>query len=133
MNVDSILLSEYARIIDGSRLLVVGTFNEVTVPSVPVTLPPFYVTLVFEGHRSERGRTFTVEVKVLNARRESILNEPALFEASFLDADPKPGMNLRHSQVHGMLLTFPEAGPYAFEVYVDGTYYTGTNLFVGVS
>ena len=127
MDVASILLSEYARIIDGSRLLVVGTFNEIRTPRVPVTVQLF-LSLVIEAHRDDRGKEHRGELFVLNGKREELTRLEVPF--SFGDKDPKPGMFLKHTHLAAIQIAFPEGGPYSFEFHIDGTYHAATNLYV---
>lgn len=98
MNVDVILLCEYARIIDGSRLLIVGTLNRMNVPGVPARLPVVYLAFVVEGHRDLRGTQHEAEVRIVNQRRE-VVGTPMKAEFTFLDREPFPGMYCKHTHI----------------------------------
>lgn len=132
MNVDSILLSDYAQAMFG-KLTVVGVFDRVPAEEVPVTLSQMTVSLVIHGHSAEAGTTHELEIWLLNQRRERL--NPVPFGQPFTFAGPEhvtPGIPLRVVIVQGILMpTFPEFGPYAFEVYIDGTYHTAAALYVG--
>jgi len=128
MNVVSILLSEYAKGFEGSRLVIVGTFNQVRAPQIPFTMAMF-LTVVIEAHRDERGSKHLGELFLLNARREEVAQ--VSFEIGFSGNDPRPGMHLRHTHLQLVNVTFPEAGPYSYELHIDGTYHAATNLYIG--
>ena len=132
MNVDVILLCEYARIFDGSRLMIVGTMNGITVPGVPVKLPAIHIAIVVEAHRELKGTSHVCEVRILNARRE-IVGSPMKYDFAFHPETPPPGMYCRNTQVIAVSVAFQEEGPHSFELHIDGTYHAATNLYVAVA
>ena len=124
MNIDAILLSEYAKADPGGRLTVVGTFNAVNVPGLPVIIPVFYVSIVLEGHRTEQGVKHKGEIKVLNSKRQNVAEgQDTTFEFAFTDDDPLPGMYARHVVVSQILIQFQEEGPYSFEIHINDVYH----------
>ena len=131
MNVDSIILSEYATLSDSFALTVLNTFNSIKAPSFPATRSVMSISLIIHGHRDERGSAHDLEIRVVDAGRtlDQVILEQ-VFE--FADQEPEPGMPLRHLVVHTMLQTvFGAPGAYAFEVYIDGTYHAAAALHVG--
>lgn len=132
MNVDSILLSDFAQVTAG-KLTVVGVFDRVPAEAPPATLLQMAISLVIHGHSAEAGTTHNLEIWLLNQRRERL--NPAAFGQPFKFGPPEsvtPGIPLRVVIVQGVLMpTFEELGPYAFEVYIDGTYHTAAALYVG--
>lgn len=133
MNVDSILISEYARSFEGGRLVIVGTLRQAFVPGFPATLPPLYVTLVLEEHKSRVGSEHELEIRVLDADRKPIGQEAAKpIKFRFSKTPPPPGVHLRHNVIAQMHVTFPREGPFAFEVYIDGTYHASAVFYVGL-
>ena len=132
MNIDSIILSEYASFVGTTRLTIIGTLNRTTVPSVPVRLPPIYMSLVIEAHPDQAGSEHEVEIRILNQRRERVGNAMKV-SFRFADEPPLPGMHPRHSLIMAITSEFPEEGPYAYEVFIDGTYYASTNFYVEVA
>jgi hypothetical protein len=122
LNVDSTLLSDYARAEGGGGLTVVNAFNRLRANRFPVEARTLYLSLIVHAAEAEAGSSHNLEVLFLNARREAIGPE---IKVSF-KLPPGPavaGIPLRTALVLSLNgWTFPEAGPYAFEVYIDGTY-----------
>lgn len=132
MNVDSILVSEFARIEpESSSLTIVGVFNQLVVAEIPVKLPALALSIVIHGHSAEANTSHKIEVRLLNQRRETINPKPIEVSFAFSNAPP-PGLPLRHTAVVKVFgPVFPEYGAYAFEVYIDGTYHAGTVVYIG--
>ena len=132
MNVDSILLSEYAKSDEAGRLTVVNCFNRLTTPQAPVGIEILCISLVVHGSPSEAGSQHQGEIRLLNQRREVLNEKPVPFGFRF--AGPEgldPGMPVRWIGSFRILrLVLPEFGPYAFEVYIDGTYHAAASLYV---
>lgn len=131
MNIDSIMLSEYASFVGTTRLTIIGTLNRTTVSSVPVRLPPIYMTLVIEAHQDQAGSEHEVEIRILNQRRERV-GKSMKVSFRFKDEPTLAGMHPRHSLVIAIATEFPEEGPYAYEVFIDGIYHASTNLYIEV-
>jgi hypothetical protein len=131
VNVDSILVSDYAQASLDGKLTVVGVFNRVS--GAPITLPQLSISLVIHGHAAEAGTTHTLEIWLLNERREKLNPEPMRESFTFAGSESiLPGVPLRVISVSTVLMpTFSESGPYAFEVYIDGTYHASASLYVG--
>lgn len=128
MNVDSIQVSEYATRRGGGLLTVVNAFNRIQLPR-PSPLPSLACSLVIHGASAEAGTTHTGEIRLLNEDRESVL-DPANFEWTFSAASDR-GIPLRHVHVHRIVgYQFEKEGPYAFEVYIDGTYHAAASFYV---
>ena len=90
-----------------------------------------FVSLIVHGHPSEGGSEHEVETRLLNSSRETVLTVTKGF--SFTTDEPVPGLPLRHVFIQGLVnLEFQETGPYAFEVYIDGTYHAGAAFYVGL-
>ncbi|HEV2131997.1 MAG TPA: hypothetical protein VGR27_12875 [Longimicrobiaceae bacterium] len=131
MNVDSILLSDYAQLDSGGKLTVVGVFNHIARDMAPVSHPQMALSVVVHGHSEEAGTRHTLEIRLLNQRRELVTPEPITAEFALPGASP-PGLPLRNVTVLNVMQpVFPELGAYAFEIYIDGTYHAGVALYVG--
>lgn len=131
MNVDSILISDYAATV-GGKLVVVGVFNRIPTNEAPATLAHMSISIVIHGHSAEAGTKHELQIKLLNSRRE-VLTDQIRGEFTFPPADQIiPGLPLRHVWLTSMLMpSFPEIGPYAFEVYIDETYHASSSFYVG--
>lgn len=132
MNIDSILLSEYATSTPDGRFTIVNAFNRLSGPGPAWGLTEMYITLLIHGHRAEAGSTHRGEIRILNGEREQ-LRDPLPFEITFSpdDGELAEGMPLRNFFVGRIVgMAFPAPGPYAFEVYIDDIYHAATNLYV---
>lgn len=67
MNVDSILISEYATLTPGSQLSVLRVFNSLVASSFPATHEWMALSLIIHAHRDEAGTTHDIEIKVINS------------------------------------------------------------------
>jgi len=131
LSIDSILISEFAQATPDGRLSVSGTFNGITSSGFPALVQSLYLSLVIHGHPKERGSEHELQLKILNADRENLVEEgKGLTRFRFVDAQPDPGMPLRHVHVTKLSMGFPAPGPYSFEVYVDGIFCAATNFSV---
>lgn len=130
MNVDSILLSQFAHTQDAA-LTVYQTFNQMEAGDLPAQVPLLAVSLVIHGHRDEGGTRHEVEIRLLDEDRNVQPPTPLRREFEFKPGPPPPGMPLRHVLVNRIFgLRFEEAGTYAFEVYIDGTYHATTSFYL---
>lgn len=128
MNVDSILLSEYATLTDRSQLSVIRVFNQLGAPDFPATQRWMALSLLIHAHRDEAGTEHEIEIRLRNG---SGTVDASVHKTRFtlVSADPPEGMPLRHTYIHQMVnVQFPEEGTYAFEVFIDGTYHASTSL-----
>lgn len=132
MNVDSILISDYAAVSERGALSVFKTFNRIRGEELPAHLPMMCISLIIHAHPSEGGSQHEIEIRLLNSRRKEVVSFPKRPLQLPPADDIPPGLPLRAVQVQAMMnLKFEEAGPYAFEVYIDGTYHAGAAFYVG--
>ncbi|MFO8175515.1 MAG: hypothetical protein R6T96_14605 [Longimicrobiales bacterium] len=131
MNVDSILISEYATVDNVGRLTVVNVFNKINGPG-PWAIPFFSISMVIHGHEKEAQTHHEGEIILLDSERERVKEDPIPFEFTFPKKSKNtPGMPVRFV-VNLMIagLVFERPGPYAFEVHIDGTYHASASLFI---
>lgn len=128
MNVDSILISEYATLTPGNQLTVVRTFNQLAASSFPARHAFLAISLVIHAHRSERGTEHDIEIRVIGPSASKELHSGKFTLAK---GDPPAGVPLRHTYVHQVVaIEFEGPGAYAFEVYIDGTYHAASTVYV---
>lgn len=128
MNVDSILISDYATVTANGKLTVVGVFNRIGPVNLPVRIPLMCISLVIHGHHGEAGAIYQGEIRLINQRREVLTTQP--IEVNF-NQEPIVGVPLRHLLVHMVLApVFEEAGAYAIECYIDDTYMAAASFVV---
>ncbi|MGQ0813721.1 MAG: DUF6941 family protein [Gemmatimonadota bacterium] len=127
MNIDSILLSEYASLSDNNQSLTVfRTFNHLIGHAIPAAIESMCVSLIVHGHEREAGTTHMVELRLINQRRETVVSA----KSEFTFGTPSyPGLPLRHMHVARFVnAVFPQFGLYAFEIYIDETYHASASF-----
>lgn len=133
MNVDSILISEYATK-QGGLLSILNCFNEVSSQSGTLQVPSLAVSLIIHGHSGEASSQHEGEIRFLDEDRE-LVRPATTFSWTFPpEGHMKPGVPLRHAhiwRIHGQ--KFSRDGAYAFEVYIDGTYHAAASLYVALN
>ena len=132
MNVDSILLADYARVGSDGKLDVVGVFNRIPTDVLPAHLPFLALSLVVHGHSGEGGTSHHIELRLLNGRREPV-GAPTTGEFEFPVASAAyPGLPVRAVKTFLLLHpTFEEYGLYVFEVHINGVYHAAASFYVG--
>ncbi|MDP2957604.1 MAG: hypothetical protein Q8N53_14355 [Longimicrobiales bacterium] len=132
MNVDSILISDYATLTDNDQsLTVVRVFNALSAKDFPATKQWMAISLIVHAHRDERGSEHDLEIRVVHATRKP---DTVIHRGKFrlAQGEPPPGVPLRQIVIHQMVqVAFPDPGAYAFEVYIDGTYHASSVIHLG--
>ena len=128
MNIDSILIAEYASTDRDGRLTVVNAFNQIAGPGPQWVIPVMAISLVIHGHSEEAETEHKGEIRLINDARELVRAAP--FEFAFPQATV-PGLPVKNITT---LMTigqkFPAPGLYAFEVYIDDTYMAAASLVI---
>ena len=133
MNVDSLLISEYASADPSGRLTVVNSFNRINGPGPEWLVPVIYLSMVVHAPRDLAGTSHVGEIRLLNSRRQLATAKPAPFDLSFPDDAGQfdDGMPVRCIFTGGFFgLRFKEPGPYAFEVSIDGIFAGAVMLYI---
>jgi hypothetical protein len=76
VNVDTILTSEYASATPDGRLTVVNAFNQLNGPGPKWGIPILYLTMVAHAPRREAGKEWDGEIRLIDANREPVMDEP---------------------------------------------------------
>jgi len=133
VNVDSILISEYASLDAAYSLTVVRTFNRIKARSLPARLPLLSVSIIIHAHPSEGGTAHHFELVLVSAKQGRVAT---IAQGDFHLTSPTgetPGLPIRHMMVfNAMQAEFPADGPYAFELFIDGTYHAAAAFYVGL-
>lgn len=132
MNVDSVLLSDFGQVDRGGKLTVVGVFNTIQGPGPEWVVPFLTISLVIQGHVDEGGEHHG-EIRLVNRRREVVNPKPIDFEFQLNPEEARvaPGMPLRAVKTYTIMgMKLEEPGPYAFEIFLDGTFHAAANLYV---
>lgn len=128
MNVDSILISEFAHQPEG-KLTIVGVFNKIGPGKLPLQIPTMAVTIVVHAHHDEAGTVHQCELRLIDEARKVIKSQT--LEIKFATEGIVPGIPLR-AVVIAMFLgpKFENAGAFAFEVYIDDIYSAAASFVV---
>lgn len=126
MNVDSMLISEFAKVM-GGHLTVVNTFQVAQVEQFPAHLALVFVSAIIHLHPDEAGGEHELELRLLDSSR-AVMKK--IETKARLGNPPGPrhvqGVPSRHTHVFGIgNVLIPAEGAYAFELYIDGTYSHG--------
>jgi hypothetical protein len=117
MDLTLALLADYANISAEGKLNVLGIFDQINVPSLPVIHLEMRLILRFEAGPAERGSMKTVEIKLLEADGQ------VLFHAGgelALPVDP-PRLTSRFNQIITLQhIQFTKAGSYGIHILVNG-------------
>jgi Family of unknown function (DUF6941) len=136
VNIDAILLSEYAALTDGEQsLTIVRVWNAMASMQFPVVMPSMALSMVVHAHPSEAGTDHKLDIVLKNTKREILakLVEDLTFTLAGGDGKTSlPGIPIRHYLVHRMVnVQFGSPGSFAFEVFIDGTYHASTAFHIG--
>lgn len=128
LNVDAVLLSDWASVDSSGKLTVVGMFNRIGPAKLPIRLRAMCVSVIIRAHHSEAGSSHHLEMRLLNQRRDVV----EVLENNFTWGEPEvPGVPLQHYWLRTILAPeFGEAGAFAFEIFIDGTYHGAVNFTV---
>ena len=128
MNIDSILIAEYASTDRDGRLTVVNAFNQITGPGPQWVIPVMGISLVIHGHSEEAETEHKGEVRLINDARELV--KSMRFEFAFSKITV-PGLPVKHiSTLMTIGQNFPAPGLYTFEVYIDDIYMAAASLVI---
>ncbi len=110
------------------RTSMINAFNQVH-GSAPASVDRMTLLLVFHFPGKDRGRVLKGRVDILTGDRETHLPS-AEFAIKLPDATPPQGLPLQYIQVLNVNgFPFPRHGLYAFEVFVEGIYLGGDQVY----
>ncbi len=128
MNVDSILIAEYATVDPGGRLTVVNAFNRLSGPGPQWGMPVLAIPLVIHGHSEEAETEHEGKIKLIDAERT--VKQEIDFSFRFPEASV-PGLPVKHiGNIMIFGATFDAPGLYAFEVYIDDIYMAAASMVI---
>jgi len=118
MNVKLAVLADFASITRERKLNILGIFDEVNTPILPVQLPIFYVVVAYEAGPVE----FDSEKATQIVLTDDDGNEMVRLEQKITVSRAKrPGTRSTMNQITGIAgLPFPKAGDYQFAILIDG-------------
>ena len=118
MDVKLGVLADFASISREGKLNIMGIFDEINPPSLPVALPIFYVVVSYSTRATEFETDKNLEI-ALQTEDGGILVR--LQQPIHVPRPPRPGARGTVNQVHALAgLPFENAGSYQFVISVDG-------------
>ena len=121
MKVRFAVLADYSNVTLEGKPNIMGVFDIIHASAFPVKHSEMQLFMRFEADISERGQQKAVQVRLINARGENILELNGQISVS----QAEPGDFLFYNHVLILRdLVFPAAGDYQFDIYVDGPVYT---------
>ena len=107
-------LCDYATIDGSGKPTIIGDFDNIHAPSLPIQMPIFFVISKWNGYE---GETFSHSIRVISPSRLEVAGSPPV-EVT-VQAGPKGDGN--HISLDSfMMLQFDEYGEYAIEILLDG-------------
>jgi len=115
MQVKLALLADYANVTAEGKLNILGIFDRITVPSLPIVHPQMHLILRLEAHPAEGSRSHNVEIRLHDPDGETV------FEVKGeMVPHGGPGSTSATNQILTLNnLQLNKAGGYMFVVFVN--------------
>lgn len=117
MNVDTLLVADYANLAESGKLNVMGIFREIRTKKFPTIHPEMFLIIGMNASPAEYGKKRNITIKLINAdATQELVNMSH-------DIDVPKGGGGRKVEINHILrlqgVQFPSAGTYQFSVLVD--------------
>jgi hypothetical protein len=110
------VLADYSNITQEGKINIMGAFDFIWASAFPARHPEMQLIVRFEADTTERKQQKKVQVRFINERGEKILE----LNGRITVGDPGPGQMLFFNHVLRLRnITFPTAGDYQFDIYID--------------
>lgn len=117
MEMDILVVADYANVAEGGKLNVMGMFKRINAHNFPALHPEMYLVAKLSASPAEAGQTRKFRVKLLDADGQ---NEIVNWERDIKVPESKGGERI---EIHQLLrlrsILFPKAGVYQFYFLVD--------------
>ncbi|MGA2159194.1 MAG: hypothetical protein WB588_02380 [Dehalococcoidia bacterium] len=117
MEVNTLLVADYANVAERGKLNVMGIFQEIGAPKFPARHPQMYLIVGMLASPSEYDSKRNLTVKLINA---DATEEIMKFSQEF---DVPHGSGGRRAEINLILvlrdIVFPKPGPYQFSVLIE--------------
>jgi hypothetical protein len=111
------VLADYSNVTREGKINILGVFDVIRAFRFPATHPEMQLVIGFEADISEKNHEKEVEVRLIDERGEQLLN----LRGRIAVGDTTAGTLLFYPQVLVLRsISFPCAGNYQFDIYVDG-------------
>ncbi len=116
MEVTVAVLADYANVSQDGKLNIMGIFQEINAPSLPLILPQMYLVLSFSAGPAEFGSVRNTRIALLHSDGQEILALEAQMQVPRPD---RPGSRAYINEAIGLAgVTFEQPGDYAFSILV---------------
>jgi hypothetical protein len=116
VNLDLAVVADYALVDQAGKISVLGMFQHIWVQQFPAMHPRLHLVLRLKGKRTEIGE-HAVEIRLLDDADVQILGGTG----NVMFAEPPAGVtDIEAAAVLVFDVPFPHAGPYRFEITIDG-------------
>lgn len=116
MHLDFAVVADYALVDQAGKMSVLGIFQHIWVPQFPAMHPRLHLVLRLKGRRTEIGE-HRVQIRLLDDAATELLGGAG----TVTFAEPPAGVTeIEAAAVLVFDVPFPRAGPYRFEITVDG-------------
>src|SRR5205823_8694647 len=126
MHLDFAVVADYAIVDQAGKLSVLGIFQHIWVQQFPATPPRLHLVLRLKGKRTEIGE-HQVQIRLLDEQDVEILGGNG--NVTF-DEPPAGVTDIEAGAILVFDVPFPHAGPYRFEITIDGEKKTAVPLTV---
>lgn len=116
MQVPLAVLADYANLTLDGKLNIMGIFQGITAPNVPITHPQMQLVILFQVEPAERGKRKEIEITLLDADGAALLK---LGQEIIIPENIPANTQLPQiAQING--ISFNKYGDYAFHILVNG-------------
>lgn len=127
MNVTICKFCDFACMLEGGKGSIIGMFDTIGLPQFPMQYSAFHVCVELEFSPDEAGRTFDVEVSLVDAL-DNRLFAVNMHIPVMLHPDGRKVRIFQNFAIEG--LVFPHEGTYRLVIAHEGTKATEENLYV---
>jgi hypothetical protein len=118
MDVKFAVLADYASITREGKLNVLGIFDIINAPSLPMGLPLFYVVVSYEVGSAEFDTTKNIEIVLCDEDGDRLMS---LNQELHIGSPSIRGTLLTTNQIAGIVgCRFTKTGSYQFDILVNG-------------
>ena len=126
MNLDFAVVADYALVDQAGKISVLGMFQHIWVQQFPAMHPRLHLVLRLKGRRTEVGE-HAVRIRMVDEEGMEILGG----NGTVTFAEPPAGVtDIEAGAILVFDVPFPHAGPYRFEITIDGTVQAAVPLTV---
>lgn len=116
MNVDTLLVADYANVTDRGKINVMGIFRRIVAPQFPARHPQMYLIVGLSADVAEYGENRKLIIKLLDPDAQEMMSFSREFKVS-------KGVGWQRSEVNNIIqlrdLIFKKEGTYEFSILID--------------